>query len=84
MTTQVTAKAHLNSIVEGVEPFIEADNREGAIAYVGGQLADHPATKHNIGTTVINVLMPAWERGPEEFKRAILRCNVRSTKTSTV
>ena len=80
----VTPQKHLHSIVKGVEPYIWAKNLAGAIEYVTMRLAQHPATEHNKGTTVTVVLMPAWECGPEEFKRAILRCNVRSTKTSTV
>lgn len=83
MTDQViTEQEHLQSIVEGVEPFILADDRDGAIAYVDGRLAEHPATMHNHGMTVIAVLMAAWERGREAFERAILSCNVRSTEPS--
>jgi hypothetical protein len=84
MTDQVvTPQQHLQAIVEGVKPFVVADDREGAIAYVGGRLAEHSATMHNIGTTVINVLIPAWERGPEAFRQAIRSCNVRSTEPTS-
>ena len=84
MTDQVfTEREHLESIVEGVEPFILADDREGAIAYVTDRLAEHPATMHNRGMTVIAVLMAAWERGREAFRQAIRTCNVRSTEPTS-
>ena len=75
-----TPQEHLQVIVEGVEPFIRANNRPGAIEYVVRRLAEHPATEHNKLDTVILVLLPAWERGPAAFKRAIRNCNVRSTE----
>ncbi len=77
----ITAEEHLSSIAEGVVPFVLADDCPGGMAYVAKHLAAHPATKHNRGTTILAVLMPAWESGLEALQAAILACNVRDLAT---